>query len=477
MPEMNANAMRRVDLVCDSFDRCCQAGQRPRIEDYLDDADATALPVLREELLRVELEWRCRSDQPPQVSDYRERFPECAGVLSQWLSEARAAASNLQSADLALEERIDAVCLRYERLCQAGQVPALEPFLEGFAETEREPLLRELQRLEQHYRRSGETVDHSQGGTPPPLAPATAPAGGAIPAALADHPRYRVLKTLGGGGMGTVYLAEHKMMKRPVALKALRPELTAQAGLAERFRREVEAAARVTHPNIVAAHDADQAGDCLFLVMEYVEGIDLARWLKEHGPLPVAEACDSVRQAALGLQYAHEQGMVHRDLKPHNLMRTASGQVKVLDFGLARMVQLAQEGGTVSGMVLGTPDYMAPEQANDAHSADIRADVYSLGCTLYQLLSGQVPFPGGGLLDKLRRHAQEQPESLARLRPDLPAGLVRVIDRMLAKNPAQRYQTPAEVVAALEPFCRPSERKSGRRAGRGGGRPQPRCWP
>ncbi len=274
-----------------------------------------------------------------------------------------------------------------------------------------------------------------------------------VPPALAEHPRYRVLKALGGGGMGTVYLAEHKMMKRLVALKVIRPDLTARPEVSDRFRREVEAAARLTHPNIVAAHDAEQAGDCLFLVMEFVEGTDLAAWLATHSPLPVPEACDSIRQAALGLQHAHERGMIHRDLKPQNLMRTPTGQVKILDFGLARLVELAQEGGTPVGMVLGTPDYVAPEQANDAHGADIRADVYSLGCTLYHLLSGQVPFPGGGLLDKLRRLAQEQPESLARLRPDLPAPLAAVVEWMMAKDPARRPQTPAEVAAALAPWC------------------------
>ena len=274
-----------------------------------------------------------------------------------------------------------------------------------------------------------------------------------IPSALAEHPRYRVLKVLGRGGMGTVYLAEHKVMKRPVALKVIRADLTVRSEMVKRFRREVEAAARLDHPNIVASHDAEQAGDCLFLAMEYVEGADLAHWLNKHGPLPVAEACDFVRQAALGLQYAHEQGMVHRDLKPHNLIRTAAGRVKILDFGLARMIELTQTDGTVSGLVLGTPDYMAPEQADDAHQADIRADIYSLGCTLYHLLGGRVPFPGGGMLDKLRRHAQEPATPLSQLRPELSAELVRIIDRMLAKDVGERFETPADVASALAPWC------------------------
>ena len=300
-----------------------------------------------------------------------------------------------------------------------------------------------------------ETTDEVGGSGSPAQPPQGQPATAEVPAALADHPRYRVLKALGRGGMGAVYLAEHKVMKRMVALKVIRPDLAAHPEVVHRFRREVEAVAHLTHPNIVAAHDAEQAGDCFFLVMEYVDGVDLARRLKEHGRLPVAEACDAVRQASLGLQYAHERGLVHRDLKPHNLMQTPSGVVKVLDFGLARVSQLTPEGGTVSGVVLGTPNYMAPEQANDPHQADIRSDIYSLGCTLYELLGGRVPFPGGGLVDKLRKQALEPPTPLRQLRPELGAGLVRVIDRMMAKDAAERLQTPAEVVAALEPWCAP----------------------
>jgi serine/threonine protein kinase len=322
-------------------------------------------------------------------------------------------------------------------------------------------------------RRPGqETVDEAPASTSDPAVPAPAE----VPAALARHPRYRVLKLLGRGGMGAVYLAEHKVMERAVALKVIRPDLTARPELIERFRREAKAAARLSHPNIVTAHDAEQAGDCHFLVTEYVAGIDLARWLQAHGPLPAAEACSYIRQATLGLQHAHEQGMVHRDLKPHNLMRTPAGQVKILDFGLARLAQAGTEGGTASGAVLGTADYMAPEQANDAHRADIRADIYSLGCTLYELLSGSPPFPGGGLLDKLRRHALEEPMALTHFRPELPEELAAVVGRMLAKDPAARYPTPAEVAAALEPWCQPLSKTAEQPRRPGPGRRWRRRW-
>ncbi len=205
--------------------------------------------------------------------------------------------------------------------------------------------------------------------------------------------------------------------------------------------------------------------------MEFVEGQSLADYLRRQGPLPLAEACSYARQATLGLQHAHEKGMVHRDIKPHNLMLTPRGEVKILDFGLARLGQSGpseseltqpaddapdsgaeRENLTGEGAMMGTVDYIAPEQAADAHAADIRADIYSLGCTLYQLLTGRVVFPGGSVADKLVRHRKAMPVSLAHWRPDAPDGLVQLVRRMLAKEPSDRFQTPEEVAQALAAF-------------------------
>ena len=280
------------------------------------------------------------------------------------------------------------------------------------------------------------------------------------PPELLSHERYRVLQRLGAGGMGVVYKAEHRLMRRTVALKVISKELTATAGVVERFRGEVQAQARLSHPNLVQAHDAEQAGDLHFLVMEYVDGVNLAWLVDREGPLPVEKACEYVRQAALGLAHAFAQGLVHRDVKPSNLMVTPQGQVKVLDFGLARIADQTEGGLTEFGQGLGTPDFVAPEQIRDAHSVDTRADIYSLGCTLYFLLTGRPPFPEGNSARKVACHLEKQPRPPQQLRPELPAGVVSVVERMMAKNPAQRYQAPSEVVAALEPFCRPPQEKA-----------------
>jgi WD40 repeat protein/tRNA A-37 threonylcarbamoyl transferase component Bud32 len=277
-----------------------------------------------------------------------------------------------------------------------------------------------------------------------------------LPPDLAGHDRYRIVRLLGTGGMGAVYEAEHRVMKRRVALKVIKSDFTASATAVERFRREVRAAARLTHPNIVATYDAEDAGATQFLVMEYAEGITLSQLVHEHGPLPVAEACSYVRDAAQGLQHAHEHGMVHRDVKPANLMRCASGTVKVLDFGLATLTAQHDEGLTDANAVMGTPNYMAPEQAESSHDADIRADVYSLGCTLYHLLTGNVPFPKRTTVQKILAHREQAVPSVRAVRPDVPPGLAVLVTRMLAKKPEDRYQTPRDVAAALEPFTRPA---------------------
>jgi tRNA A-37 threonylcarbamoyl transferase component Bud32 len=283
-----------------------------------------------------------------------------------------------------------------------------------------------------------------------------------LPPELVNHPRYRVLRELGRGGMGVVYQACQTAMDRPVVIKVISQALLEHPDAVERFRREVKAAAWLAHPNIVTAHDAEQAGNLHMLVMEFVPGQTLAEVLHKQGPLPVAHACHYVRQAALGLQHAFEQGMVHRDIKPHNLMLTPKGQVKILDFGLAKVASECGKGKglTSVNVYMGTPEYSAPEQATDARSADVRADIYSLGCTLYCLLAGRPPFQEETEVDTLLAHLKREPTPLPELRREVPVALWAVVARMLAKDPARRYRTPAEAAQALLPFRQPGPARS-----------------
>jgi serine/threonine protein kinase len=240
-------------------------------------------------------------------------------------------------------------------------------------------------------------------------------------------------------------------------LKVVGSHLINRGGAPDRFLAEIRNAARLHHLNIVTAYSALRIGESLVLAMEYVEGLDLSRLVKANGPLPVAHACNYAHQAALGLQHAHEHGMVHRDIKPSNLMLTRQGDralIKVLDFGLAKVrSEEAVDGGlTHEGQMLGTPAYIAPEQIRDARRADIRADIYSLGCTLYDLLTGGPPFQGTSLYDVLQAHRSMEAMALNLKRPEIPVELAALVAKMMAKEPERRFQQPKDVAQALSPF-------------------------
>jgi serine/threonine protein kinase/WD40 repeat protein len=273
--------------------------------------------------------------------------------------------------------------------------------------------------------------------------------------------QYVLLERIGEGGMGQVFKARHRRLDRIVALKVIRREHVTNQDAVRRFRREIQATASLSHPNIVLAYDADQVGDTHFLVMEFVDGTDLGSLLKKTGPPAVEQACDYMRQAAAGFQHAHEHGLVHRDIKPSNLLVTRASDsgygtiLKILDLGVARLLQPPDGLDSVSaltkdGRVVGTPDYMAPEQAANSSKADIRSDLYSLGCTFFHLIAGQVPFPGGTPMEKLLKHRIEAPRPLEKVRPQVPPAVAAVVRRLMAKKPEERYQTPAELGLALD---------------------------
>lgn len=280
---------------------------------------------------------------------------------------------------------------------------------------------------------------------------------------------YVILDQLGRGGMGTVVKARHQRMKRLVALKFLSPGALRTAELSQRFEREVEAAARLSHPNVVQAFDSDEVRGVHFLVMEYVDGRDLASLVKSRGPLPVAAALQCLLQAARGLEYAHEQGVIHRDIKPANLLLTPDGRVKILDMGLARLTG-DEEGGTeltATGDIMGTIDYMAPEQAENTHTVGPPADIYSLGCTLHFLLTGRPAYDAGSTIKRLIAHRESPIPSLRSLRPEIPPEIDRLFARMVSKQPEDRFASMADVISAIEQseFVQDTHRGAGRNSG------------
>ncbi len=291
------------------------------------------------------------------------------------------------------------------------------------------------------------------------------------PPSLENHPDYHVIRELGRGGMGVVYLAHNRLMARPEVLKVVGRHIVERPGVLDRFLREIRAVARMRHPNIVSAYSAFRWGDDLVFAMEYVAGLNLAQMVMAKGAIAVRQACVYAHQAAMGLQYAHEQGMVHRDIKPANLMLSYQKDrplIKLLDFGLSKATSEQSANGmefvgavgsddfgghlTCTGDMLGTPGFIAPEQITDSQQADIRADIYSLGCTLYYLLSGEAPFSNRSLVEVLTAHRTLRAPPLDQVRSEVPADLAAIVARMMAKEPADRFQEPAEVAEALKPF-------------------------
>ena len=284
---------------------------------------------------------------------------------------------------------------------------------------------------------------------------------------------YILLNRLGGGGGSQVFRARDSRSGQVVALKVMHETAMEHEEALIRFQREIDVALKLDHPNVIHAIDGHLSKSCGYLAMEYLSGVDLMNVILKQGKFPVAVACEYARQTAAGLQHIHEHGLIHRDIKPGNLLvtkgdpeaiidatavlRTSHGhQLKILDLGLVRTHQFSQAGAlsiTSMGSLLGTPDYMAPEQARDPKSVDIRADLYALGCTLYHFLAGRVPFHGGAMMQKLFRHQSETAVPVSKLQPDVPEPVSNLIQQMMAKSPNDRPVTPEVVAKALEPFA------------------------
>jgi eukaryotic-like serine/threonine-protein kinase len=273
--------------------------------------------------------------------------------------------------------------------------------------------------------------------------------------------RYVLLDLIGQGGMGRVYLAQDTRLNRQVALKILSPERVNNPRAIARFQREARVGAQLQHENLVRIYDFGESSGRYYLVMEYIEGKTIGTLITDQGAIPSATAVRLVRQVAKGLEHAHRKGLIHRDVNPYNILVTRDGTAKLADLGLA--IDLAEDDRvTREGATVGTFDYVAPEQARQSHSADIRSDIYSLGCSLYHMCTGQVPFPTPSLPEKLFAHQATEPTPLEKLVPDLPEGLAEVVQRMMQKSPAERYSTPLQVAQALEPFADDHSNGAGR---------------
>ena len=272
-----------------------------------------------------------------------------------------------------------------------------------------------------------------------------------LPSSIGD---YEIVRHIGRGGMGNVYLAQHTRLDRTVAVKVLASHRLSDPRMHDRFEKEMRAIGSLAHPNIVTAHDARDVDGVALLVTEWIDGLDLKEIVGRVGPLSVADASEIGVRMAAALSYISDQNLVHRDLKPSNVMINSEGEVKLLDLGLARLRSAdAQQDATATGQPMGTADYVAPEQINDAREVDIRADIYSLGCTLYKLLSGRAPFEGDHYqtaFAKLTAHVSEQPVSLGDAAPIIPPAVSRLVDQMIAKSPSNRPASPTEILKVLK---------------------------
>ena len=404
--------LRHIDRVCDRFEAALKAGKQVSVEDFLGDAKEPERSVLRKELegVRAQFQKSAKKEGKPPGP------PQDPGVAK---FVRRLVESRLMTDDEVRE------------------------FLDGLPEDEKPNSAEDLAKA--LYRQKRLTKFQTQ-------------------AVFQGRTRglvlgkYEVLEKIGSGGMGHVYKARHKRMRREVALKVLPTAVSRDKEAVLRFQREVMAAAQLDHPNIVAAYDADDDNGVYFLVMQHVEGLDLAKLVQTRGTLTVGKALSYIIQAAKGLEYAHAKGLIHRDIKPANLLLDRDGTVKILDMGLARFERELEEATaarslTQDGQVMGTLDYMAPEQAVDTHTADARADVYSLGCTLYYLLTGESVYIGRTMASKFLAHREEPVPSLRTRRDDVPEGLDAVFGRMLAKRPEERQQSMTDLLVELESCC------------------------
>lgn len=409
--------LSEIDEFCDRFDQELVTGASPRIESFLAEAPEVAQDGLLVELLAMELEYRIRQSEVPRPDDYILRFPQQGGVIAGFFPGAK---RNHFSDDRTI--------LSDNQIATSTDAPKRSALSHAPEQTAK-----------------GETLSTGPFST-------VMDGGGQLGP-------YKLLAKLGEGGMGAVYQARHAKLGKLVALKILPQHLLSRSDALSRFEREMLAVGSLQHPNIIQALDAGEISGVHYLSMEYVEGQDLQQFIQTKGTMSVVNACQAIRQAAQGLAAAHQLGLVHRDIKPSNLFVTKqSGQIKILDMGLALLAQEETPAAlTTTGQCFGTPDYMAPEQWNDSHTCDARSDLYSLGCTLYYLLTGRPPYHSythRSAANKMKGHMLDAIPDLALARPDVPAGVVAIYLKLMAKTPSDRFDSADELATALAPWVK-----------------------
>lgn len=446
--ELSADLQARIDDLCDRFEAECQSGDLPTLEAFLSECSGADRVAVLRELVPLDVAYRQQRGESPTMEDYQRRFPELAESWLEDLFDAQtevgisAAQTDAVSKPVSTVEipSVDEFC---RLIVESGLLTAAE------VETQRATTSSESQTDAMSFARwlvERNVLTKFQAQMLLRRKPKGLVLGDCV-----------VLNLLGRGGMGAVYRALHRRMDRIVAIKVLPPSAARDRQLADRFRREVKAAAKLSHRNIVAAYDAGEQHGILYLVMEFVEGQDLASLVRTQGAMSVAQAVEVLAQAAEGLAFAHEQGVLHRDIKPHNLMLESrtGGTVKVLDMGLARLVTDAPVGSdaatgiTRSGMLIGTAEYMAPEQAINVKQVDQRADIYALGATLHFLLLARHMYSGASFLEIVMAHQMMPVPSLRTGRADIPQELDQLFQRMVAKRPEDRPRSMLGVAAEL----------------------------
>lgn len=450
--QLPSDLMLKINQLCDQFESELRQGTLPAINDYLDDIAVEYREVILKELIPLEVEHRSQRGKQPESSDYLNQFPALDEV---WLSEVieNARVENETAAarkKLIVDQKKNSALTLDEYILRVTEVGiisqrALTELMQGLEESQRPQT---VAALSERLMQTGQLTSYQAHALS---------SGEAHPLQIGD---YLILEPIGSGGMGTVYKAIHQRMKRIVALKVIRADLNHVPDRLKRFEREVQTAARLSHPNIVTAFDAGEEAGIHYLICEYIDGESLTQLVRESGALDFSDALNCILQVAQGLEYAHGRGVIHRDIKPANILVDDQGDLKILDMGLARLQESpedllatgSQTQLTSSQFFMGTIDYIAPEQARNTRLADHRSDIYSLGCTFYFLLTAKPVYDGETTVERILAHQEQPIPRLSAILSQVPVEFDPIFEKMLAKDPEQRYNSATELIRDLEQF-------------------------